>query len=168
MLYRLALLFLLACLSWPSWSDTRESAPDWQEVGAEAEARGLPVVILVTDHDCGFCERMRREFLTTEETRALLGQGAVTKELPRDSVGKLTDFDGERVRTRVFLSRYEVFATPTLLFLSPSGETLAPALVGYSGSGDYPQMVSKRLASATEALGSGDRMAHAALADHER
>jgi thioredoxin-related protein len=140
---------------------------DWAQAGSEARELCLPVVLLVTSPDCNYCERLRQEFLDAPATRGTLEKGAITQEISREEGGKVTDFDGERIRTQVFLARYGVFATPTLLFLSPSGEVLAPALVGYNGAASYDDLVTKRLNQAHHNLVSGERPSHAMLADSE-
>ena len=127
-------------------------APDWQRIGGHARAHSVPVVVLVTSEDCGHCERLRRGFLATPEARALLSETAVLGELSRDTGGKFTDFDGERVRAQVFLGRYDIFATSTLLFLDDQGRTLTPALVGFSQPEDYLDLLTERLERAESAL----------------
>ncbi|MEA3273921.1 MAG: thioredoxin fold domain-containing protein [Pseudomonadota bacterium] len=152
LLYRtLAPLFLSAWIGF-ALADPGESGRDWAQVGDSARAHGLPVVVVVTGADCGYCERLRREFLTDPATRVLLSERAVTREFDRESRGKITDFDGERLRARLFLSRYEIFATPTLLFLGPDGETLAPPLVGYNDPESYRELVGERLSLAQDAM----------------
>lgn len=163
MLYRLAATLILYQLALPVWAQSFDTDTDWARTGAEAELRTLPVAILITDDNCGYCERMRREFLLTAETRAALAKGTVARELKRDSGGKVTDFDGERIRTRIFLSRYNIFATPTLLILDPAGKPLAPALVGYNDAETYARMVSQRLEQARSMWASRQRMNHTAL-----
>lgn len=144
-----------------------ENYLDWAKVGAEARERGLPVALLITGADCGYCERLRQEFLEAPATRGTLEQGAVTQEMSREEVGKVTDFDGERIRTRLFLARYGIFATPTLLLLSPEGEMLAPALVGFNGAQKYGDLVAKRMNRAHANLASGERPSQSMLADSE-
>ena len=156
MLYPFALILLLALVA-PSAMVAAEGDYDWAGIGAEARERGQPIALLVTGPDCGYCERLHREFLDNPTTGHTLAGGAITREISRDTGGKVTDFDGERIRTRLFLARYDIFATPTLLFLSPEGEPLAPALVGFNGAQAYGELVATRLAHANHNLASGDR-----------
>ena len=166
MLSRLAkaLIFSLLAQAGPV---AAENYFDWAKVGAEARERGLPVALLITGPDCGYCERLRQEFLEAPATRGTLEQEAITQEISREEGGKVTDFDGERIRTRLFLNRYEIFATPTLLFLSPEGEMLAPALVGFNGAQSYGDLVTKRVKHASVNLASGKRPSRSMLADSE-
>lgn len=158
---------LIFCLLAQAGSVVADNHFDWATIGAEARERGLPLAILVTDPDCGYCEQLRQEFLEAPATRGTLEKGAVTQEISRDEGGKVTDFDGERIRTQRFLARYEIFATPTLLFLSPEGEMLAPALVGFNGAQTYGVQVAKRMKGARDNLASGARPSRSMLADSE-
>jgi hypothetical protein len=42
----------------------------------------------------------------------------------------MIDFDGSKTTTVKFANRYQSFGTPTLLFLSPEGDALAPPKFG--------------------------------------
>ncbi len=147
MFYR---IFLLLALFAPNlWAAAWFSPEtDWSQAAQEAQERAVPILLLVTGDHCGYCKRMEQEFLSRSDVHRFLEKRAVTRELSREQGGKITDFDGERVRTRVFLERYGIFATPTLLLLSPLGTPLAPALVGYDDPESYAQRLKQRLARA--------------------
>ena len=49
----------------------------------------------------------------------------------------MIDFDGTKTTTVEFASRYEGFGTPTLLFLSPRGDPLAPPKYGVPDIVDF-------------------------------
>jgi thioredoxin-related protein len=153
LLYRLATVLLLATsVTAGAAGPSSDSTTDWSRTGASAREAGLPVVVLVTGSECGHCERMRGEFLADPRMSSPLAEQAVCAELYRDSAGKIVDFDGERIRSRVFLSRYDVFATPTLLFLDPAGLPLAAPIVGFNDAETYRELVSERLTEARSEL----------------
>jgi len=137
---------------------------DWSRAGAEARERVQPVAILITGPDCSYCARLHQEFLDAPPTRGTLERATVLHEISRDEGGKVIDFDGERIRTRLFLARYEIFATPTLLLLSPEGELLAPPIVGFNGPQAYGELITKRVKSAQRNLASGQRPSRDTLA----
>ena len=158
MSYRI--LFLLLLFSPSLWANAWFSPEtDWSQAAREAEKQAVPILLLVTGDHCGYCKRMEQEFLSRSDIHRFLEKRAVTRELSREQGGKMTDFDGERVRTRVFLDRYGIFATPTLLLLSPLGTPLAPALVGYDDPESYAQRLKQRLARA-ESQHSEKALAH--------
>ena len=168
MLYRFAAVLALAFLAVPAHAQALPLSTNWAKVGADAEARSLPVVVVVTGAECGHCTRMHREFLSDPAIHTLLMEQAVTRELQRETGGKITDFDGERLRARLFLARYDIFATPTVLFLDSQGGSLAPPVVGYNDAEAYLQIFTSRLKQAQVALSANNVEPHRALASVAR
>ncbi|HBX26967.1 MAG TPA: hypothetical protein DEF72_06000 [Gammaproteobacteria bacterium] len=87
-------------------------------------------VVMVTQPDCSFCVRLEKEIL-----QPLRASGEFREKIRFTTVdigiaAPLTDFDGTKTTTVAFASRYEGFGTPTLLFLSPRGDPLAPPKYG--------------------------------------
>ncbi len=118
---------------------------DWSEVSLAAASTGLPIAILVTSEDCPYCDLLKREVLLPMLRTGGLTRQLVLRELPLHTGGKLVDFDGEKVRARIFLRRYGVFVTPTLLFLNARGEALHKPLVGYKGADTYQTRLNRLL-----------------------
>tara|TARA_E500000075_G_scaffold110203_1_gene104243 strand:+ start:1063 stop:1503 length:441 start_codon:yes stop_codon:yes gene_type:complete len=97
-------------------------------VFAERDSRNW--VVMVTQPTCSFCTRLEEEIL--QPLRAS-GQFADRVRFTAVDIGvaaPLVDFDGSRTTTTKFANRYQGFGTPTLLFLSPEGEVLAPPKFG--------------------------------------
>ena len=95
---------------------------------AERDSRNW--VVMVTQPTCSFCTRLEEEIL--QPLRAS-GQFADRVRFTAVDIGvaaPLVDFDGSRTTTTKFANRYQGFGTPTLLFLSPEGEVLAPPKFG--------------------------------------
>lgn len=130
---------------------------DWSVVAEEARALGLPVAILFTSPDCGYCERLKRDVIHPAFFGGKLSGRALVKEVSNRTGGKITDFDGERIRFPLFTERYGVFATPTLVLVAPDGEQLAEPLVGYSQSGEYQALLEQALTQATALLKTPER-----------
>ena len=87
-------------------------------------------VVMITQPTCSFCTRLEKEIL--QPLRAS-GQFADRVRFTAVDVGvsaPLVDFDGSRTTTTQFANRYQGFGTPTLLFLSPKGDVLAPPKFG--------------------------------------
>jgi thioredoxin-related protein len=95
---------------------------------------------------------MQRELLSNPEVQGCLAERALVRFYHDKTGGKITDFAGDRVRARMFLSRYDVFATPTLLFVDADGRPLADPLVGYNDAENYRDLLSRRLDQARSAM----------------
>lgn len=125
---------------------------DWSLVGQQALNSSRPLLIIVESPYCEHCQRMELEYLAQPEVKAFLKREAVVSHYDLDTGGKVRDFDGSRLRAKLFLSRYGVFATPTLLFVDGQGEPLAPMIAGYNDAADYGTLVKERLDQARTQL----------------
>jgi len=152
MLYRFAAALILAVCVGSATAETSAATRDWAQVGASARAQGIPVLMVITGNGCGHCERMKNEFLYDPTVQSFFGGRALVRMYPESTGGKVTDFDGERIRARMFIDRYEIFATPTLLFLDPDGKPIADPVVGYNDAVNYRDLVTGRLDEAQLAL----------------
>jgi len=151
-------LFLLAALTLAHTAAAREPivldriVDDWTPVVQYSTARHLPIVLLVTSAECGYCELLKKDVLRPMQRSGALEEQAIVREMHLDAGGKIVDFDGEKVRARLFLRRYEVFATPTLLFLDKDGRPLHEPLVGFNGRDNYLPLLTSALTQSRAAL----------------
>ncbi len=154
-LHRLLLLsfFAIFCAS-SAAEDTLLEGPtqDWAQVGIAADAEQLPVLLLVSDQDCGYCELLKREVLRPMHRGGELEDRVIVREMDLHSGGKIVDFDGEKVRARIFLSRHKIFAAPTVLFLGHDGRPLHDPLVGFNGAERYRPLLEQAIHESRVAL----------------
>jgi thioredoxin-related protein len=137
------------------------STTDWSEVSALADRSHRPLLLVVTAPDCGYCQRLKNEVLSSLDSHRDLAKRVIIREMDLHSSGKVVDFNGELVRARMFLSRYGVFATPTVLFLDSAGQSLREPLVGYNGTELYLPELYEAVEESARALsvGGAHRMA---------
>ena len=110
---------------------------DWSAEAAEARRFGTPILILFSDEDCGYCERLKKDVLEPLVRGKELRSFARIRELDIDRGGKIRDFDGEKIRTRIFVNRYDIYATPTLMLVDNRGNPLGTPIVGFNSREDY-------------------------------
>jgi len=110
---------------------------DWSAEVTEAHKAGLPVLILFGSEYCGYCERLKAEVLEPLARSGKFENLAWIRELDIKRGGKIRDFDGEKIRTKIFVDRYGVYAAPTLVLVDNQGKPLGPPIVGYNSSEDY-------------------------------
>jgi thioredoxin-related protein len=109
---------------------------DWSAESVEARKSAIPIVILFSKADCSYCERLKKEVLEPLANRKQAGFARI-RELDINRGGKITDFDGEKIRTRIFVKRYGIYATPTLILVDYQGNSLGTPIVGYDNREDY-------------------------------
>ncbi|MES9844430.1 MAG: thioredoxin fold domain-containing protein [Candidatus Sedimenticola sp. PURPLELP] len=121
---------------------------DWSVAADKAREENLPIMIVFSADDCGYCEHLKEEILNPGVLSGTLSKKVLVREFNIDVGGKITDFDGERIRARIFVSRYKVFATPTVVFVDANGETITPPIVGYNNPEQYQERLDEALDSA--------------------
>jgi thioredoxin-related protein len=106
-----------------------------------AHTAGIPILVVFSADYCPYCERLKREVLQPLMQQGKLDGKVRLTEINIDDGGKVTDFDGEPVRRRIFVSRYHVFATPTVVLVDFQGNPLTAPIVGF----DDPESYSEKL-----------------------
>ncbi len=121
----------------PAVAADMPQAVDLSADAGRASASGVPLLLVVTREDCGFCERLKRRvvvpmILSDEyETRVII------RELNIDSDSPVIDFDGRSVRPFSVADRYDALFTPTVLLVGPRGEDLDERLIGINNDEMY-------------------------------
>ncbi|HEB96399.1 MAG TPA: thioredoxin family protein [Sedimenticola thiotaurini] len=151
---------LLALLLFSTGVAALEPVMDWSREASRAGER--PILLIFTADDCSYCERLERQVIAPELRAGRLQKKALVRRFDIHRGGKIVDFDGDPVRSRIFVSRYQVFATPTVVLLDQRGALLTTPLVGFDNAADYRERLDLALDNARIALqaGNGPRVAH--------
>ncbi len=130
-------------------ADTALPVPPSLPMAAQAAAaKGEPLVLLISLPGCPYCELVRRNYLLPMRAEGLHAwQINIT-----DRRASLTGFDGKPVSPEVQAGLWKSTFTPTVLFLGPAGQMLAPPLVGIAVPDFYGAYLDERLATARKAL----------------
>ena len=88
-------------------------------------------VVMVTQPGCSFCTRLEREILQPLRASGEFQEKVRFTTVDIGVASPMIDFDGSKTTTVKFANRYQGFGTPTLLFLSPEGDALAPPKFGF-------------------------------------
>jgi thioredoxin-related protein len=110
---------------------------DWAVEAVEAQRTGHAILILFSTKYCAYCERLKAEVLEPQVRAGTLRNFVGIRELDIARGGKIRDFDGEKIRTKIFVKRYGVYATPTLLLVDSQGNPLGTPIVGFNNPEDY-------------------------------
>jgi hypothetical protein len=121
-----------------------------RELGAQAaaaQARGEPLVVLVSRSDCTFCHEVRAQYLAPMQREGQL----VAVELVSDARGAVT-IGGEKLTPAQAGRKLNVRFYPTVLFLDASLKPIADPLIGSGMAGFYAGYLERSLAQGREAL----------------
>ena len=150
-----ALLLLFTTWVHAAFADSIACGDDWAQEATAALSNGTPIMLVFTANECSYCERLKRELLEPLMQSGALDASVRLRQFNINRGGKITDFDGERVRSRIFVNRYHVFATPTLVLLDHQGNLLAPPIVGFDNAEHYQILLSEAMAQAQPKLAFG-------------
>jgi thioredoxin-related protein len=105
-------------------------AKDLRQLGNSAVERQIPILLMVSQYHCGFCEQMKREVLYPMQLSGEYSNKVIMRELLIDPGEMVTNFQGQRESADACSDRYQVHVTPTLLFLDPKGNEVAERILG--------------------------------------
>jgi thioredoxin-related protein len=125
---------------------------DWSDIADRARQQHRPILVVFSADTCGYCVKLKREVIKPLSYGPVEGHNLLIREFDINAGGKITDFNGESIRSRQFKRRYNIFATPTLLILDADGQLLADPLVGYNSASEYRELLHASLVTSFEAL----------------
>lgn len=105
-------------------------ARNFQADGREATKRKVPVMVLFTSPGCGYCDRVKREYLVPMHKDPAYRKRAILREVTVGATTPLTDFDGRATTEGAFAAKHKVFMVPTVLVLDHRGKEASEAIVG--------------------------------------
>lgn len=103
---------------------------DLQATGKIADHQRLPILLVFTAIDCGYCEMLEEEFLEPMLLGGDYQDRVIMRKVVLDNGSRLTDFSGQRRDATALSDDYRVFVTPTLLFVDSAGEERAGRMLG--------------------------------------
>ena len=135
---------------WVHAKDTALPVPtSLPQTARRAEAKGEPLVVLITQPGCVYCEMVRRSYLLP----ARLGNDLQAWQLNvNDNSTPLTGFDGKPTTAARQAKAWKATFTPTVLFIGSQGQELAERLVGIAVPDFYGAYLEQRLTTARKAL----------------
>ncbi len=105
-------------------------ARDLQALKSLAKEKNVPILLAISQDHCPFCHRLKDEILRPMLLSGEYGDKVIIRELLIAPDETLIDFAGVKRKSRDFAAGYQVWVTPTLLFLSPDGRELSARVLG--------------------------------------
>jgi thioredoxin-related protein len=127
-------------------------AKDFEAEAKLARAKGLPILLMVGSETCTYCEFIDKHFLKPMIISGHYKDRVLIRKLYMDSLDNIRDFAGKPVGAEDFAARFRVKLTPTVLYLGPDGEELAPRMIGISSPDYYGAYLDEHIDAATEKL----------------
>lgn len=112
-------------------------AQDLREAGRQAEQYCAPLLLEFSAAYCDFCVLLEREILSPTLLDQDYDERVLMRRLMVDDDSKLRDFDNHTTDAASIAGHYQVWVTPTVLFVDSNGEEIAERLIGISSLDFY-------------------------------
>ena len=125
---------ILACLWLPATLAVEPGvlpiASDLRKEAKKAEEKQIPILILFSSSGCGYCERVREEFLIPTTFNAEYNDKVIMLEVENGNHRKIIDFQGRTTTHADFAARHRVGFSPTVKFFDAKGREVADPIIG--------------------------------------
>ena len=123
---------VIMCLSFVAAAADSTTVPvarDLQADGRVSRQQGIPIMLLVTRKDCGYCKLLKRAVVRPMLISGEYVDRVLIREVIIDGESDLVDFDGTTVSPFAVADRYDALLTPTVLLVGRDGRVLADKLI---------------------------------------
>ena len=152
-------LLILACLPSVSGAAPAALAParDLAADARELRARKAVMLVLYSQADCHWCERVKAEFLLPLQKEHRSRRRILLREVALDADTALRDFDGRATTQRRFAAAAGARFAPTVAVYGPDGRQLAEPIVGFRLADFYAEYVNRAVEEGLARLGAPSR-----------
>ena len=156
MRYLLFLIFVVPFCSHAYAADNLQRS-DLSQLATWANKEKLPVLLIVSQHFCPFCVRIKEEVIYPMQISGDYEGKVIMAEIFLDSSKDMLDFQGNLVKPGVIAESYKVWVTPTLLFLDHTGREIHKRMLGINTIEMYSYYLDESLAAALKAVRKDDQ-----------
>ena len=107
-----------------------QQTSDLQRDARLASHGKVPLLLIFSQVDCAFCERLKDEVINPMLISGEYTHRVLIREFMIDDDEPVTDFDGRPIDPMMVFHRYDLFVTPSVLILGHQGKELAERQIG--------------------------------------
>lgn len=127
-----------------------KNVESWSKLIETAKLDKKPIILLIEQRHCGFCQRLKREVFGPLANDPAYFEHAIFKSVLTDFDGPAIEVNGIQVSGFDFAESFDANITPTVLFLDYSSNEIQTRLVGYEANNAYLERFMRRLDSAVQ------------------
>jgi len=150
-LFRLLFFVSLLLLSSRLFADVK-TVEDLGVLKQQAEASNLPILLMFAAEECEFCDVVRDNYLLPMIKSGDYKSKTLIRQVYIEDYSYLRNAKGELISGDVLAYKYNIDVTPTILFLSSSGQELVERIIGISNIHYFGEALDKHIAIANAAL----------------
>ncbi len=129
---------------------------DFQKIAGQAQQQNLPILLVVSQHHCAFCQKLKREVLDPMMLSGDYVDQIIIVELLMDDDNNIKNLQGESVYPGSIVADHNVWVTPTLLFLDYQGKEVEKRMIGVNTIEMYGYYLDESIRAAHQAVRDGE------------
>lgn len=133
-------------------ADRLQNLTSWDEARTESKRLNAPIVLLIEQRHCGFCQRLKREVFKPKANDPHYFDRVIFASVLIDYDGPLIVVDGEELSGFDFAQSFDANTTPTVLFLDYSSNELQHRMVGYVSGAQYNKNFTGKLENSIKSI----------------
>jgi thioredoxin-related protein len=139
---------------------------DLASVASIARDRKLPILLVFSAHHCTYCELLEDEILKPMLLSGDYRDRVMIYKVMLDDESEIQDFNGNTLSPATLSQRYDVYVTPTMLFLDANGQELSERILGINTVEMFGGLVDQAIDTSLAKLGIvNNRVASSKLTD---
>jgi len=148
-LVRVVLFLLLSILAFSAVSETNiETVKDLRILKQQAEPENLPVLLLLTTEDCGYCVAIRNNYLIPMVDSGEYASTILFRQLYIEEFSYLRNMEGKLITGDSIALKFDVEVTPTIMFINSDWEELGERIVGINSIDYFDELLKTHISRA--------------------
>ncbi len=125
---------------------------DLKALAKESKRDGKVIMIEMSASYCGYCRTLEAEVIKPMLRSGDYKDTALIRHIEIDSYHTITGINGEKTNPQKLSSKYDIFVTPTLLFLDSNGIEVSERIIGVNTLEYYGYYVDKAINEGNKAI----------------
>lgn len=122
-----------------------KTADDFVALGHQSRDQGKVIMLEMSASYCGYCRTLEEEIIKPMLRSGDYAKNVLIRKLEIDSHHPVKGPQGEKTNPAELASRYDVFVTPTLIFLDADGKEVSERILGVNSLDYYGYYVDQSL-----------------------
>ncbi len=125
------LFFTLLFYSSQTFAISLEDVKDLKQDGSLVQKSQRPIMLYVSALGCPYCKRLEKDIIAPMIKSGSYNNRILMRKILWEDSSPIINFEGVEISPGDFLLKYDIMATPSILFLDSKGNEIAKRLNGY-------------------------------------
>jgi len=133
-------------------SNELQTVNDLRELKQQVETSNLPVLLLFSAEDCGYCDAVRDNYLLPMIKTGDYSSTILFRQIHIDEYHYLRNEKGELISAEAVALKYDIEVTPSILFINAQGNELSERIIGINSVDYFDELLSTHISQANRAM----------------